>query len=139
MAQYKREDLSGISNSLEDRKQQVGTNDFFSEGGEFGSTSTSKINAGTNMVQQTNDESKRIVRSDQFWHWPSPLFMVDSRIINLGQEVRGLEAQGKPLISDENKRISGKKQGKKEEWTGLEVLPDWKCYPCLKNGSFLIC
>lgn len=41
--------------------------------------------------------------------------MVDSRIINLGQEVRGLEAQGKPLISDENKRISGKKQGKKEE------------------------
>lgn len=51
VVQDKREDLSGINNGLEDRKQQFGTNYSFSEGGEFTSTGTSKINAGTNVVQ----------------------------------------------------------------------------------------
>jgi len=40
-----------INNGLEDRKQQFGTNQSFSEGGEFTSTGTLKINAGTNVVQ----------------------------------------------------------------------------------------
>lgn len=69
------------------------------------------------------NKSKRIVRSDQLWHWPSWLSMVNSRIINLGQEVEGLEADSKQLISDENRGASGKRQSRRKEWTGLKVLP----------------
>lgn len=50
MAQDKMEDLKWINNGLGNREQQFGTNDSFS-GGEFASTGTSKINAGTNIFQ----------------------------------------------------------------------------------------